>query len=380
LIWEQNYAPIGGSLLWSSLIAALPVAALLYAIGIRRVAAWKASLFGLLAAAMVALVAYRMPPVLVINSALYGAAFGAFPIFWVVYWAIVLYRLTVDTGKFEILKNSIGHLTTDRNLQALLIAFAFGAFLEGAAGFGTPVAVAAAILGGLGFPAFYAAGICLLANTAPVAFGSIGIPLVTLAATTGLPIERLSADVGRLCAPVSLIIPAYLVLVMGGLSAVRRVWPAAVVCGVTFAGMQFVISNYVGPYLTDILGSFTSILALLALLRVWRPTGTVRQKAQYRFGDIGFGLVPVFAADRIYSAVESGRGESDPGSRNRDINVAWIAQCCATDSACSEHPPAVRCAISYALPRRVRHSMCFGYLRCRCFAAREPTPFCSIGS
>lgn len=286
MIWEQNYAPIGGSLLWSALVAALPISALLYAIGIRRVSAWKASLFGLLAAAAVALFAYRMPPLLVINSALYGAAFGAFPIFWVVYWAIVLYRLTVDTGKFEILKNSIGQLTTDRSLQALLIAFAFGAFLEGAAGFGTPVAVAAAILGGLGFPAFYAAGICLLANTSPVAFGSIGIPLVTLAATTGLAINRLSADVGRLCAPVSLFIPAYLVLVMGGLSAIRRVWPAALVCGVTFAGMQFVVSNYVGPYLTDILSSLTAIVVLVSLLRVWSPIGTVRQRAQYRLWEI----------------------------------------------------------------------------------------------
>lgn len=285
MIWEQNYAPIGGSFLWSSLVAALPITALLYAIGIRRVAAWKASLFGLLAAALVAM-AYRMPPLLVLNSALYGAAFGAFPIFWVVYWAIVLYRLTVDTGKFEILKNSIGHLTADGNLQALFIAFAFGAFLEGAAGFGTPVAVAAAILSGLGFPRFYAAGICLLANTSPVAFGSIGIPLVTLAATTGLPINQLSADVGRLCAPVSLIIPAYLVLVMGGWSAIRRVWPAALVCGVTFAGMQFVVSNYVGPYLTDIVSSLTAIVALLALLRVWSPAGTVRHAAQYRLGEI----------------------------------------------------------------------------------------------
>jgi lactate permease len=203
-----------------------------------------------------------------------------------VYSAIVLYRLTVDTGKFEVLKNSIGQLTTDRNLQALFIAFAFGAFLEGAAGFGTPVAVAAAILGGLGFPAFYAAGICLLANTSPVAFGSIGIPLVTLAATTGLPINELSADVGRLCAPVSLFIPAYLVLVMGGWSAMRRVWPAALVCGVTFAGMQFVISNYVGPYLTDILSSLTAIIALLTLLRVWSPIGTVRHRAPYRLGEI----------------------------------------------------------------------------------------------
>src|SRR5581483_11715182 len=148
-MWEQNYAPVAHSLAWSTLVAAFPVLALLYAIGIRRVSAWKSSLIGLAAAGVVAFAAYRMPLGLVIDSALYGAAFGAFPIFWVIYWAIVLYRITVDTGKFEVLKNSIGHLTTDRSLQALLIAFAFGAFVEGAAGFGTPVAVGAAILGGL---------------------------------------------------------------------------------------------------------------------------------------------------------------------------------------------------------------------------------------
>ena len=176
-------------------------------------------------------------------------------------------------GQFEIIKDSIGALTANRNLQALLIAFAFGAFLEGAAGFGTPVAVSAAILGGLGFPPFYAAGICLLANTAPVAFGSIAIPLVTLAATTGLPIDALSRDVGRLCAPVSLIIPAYLILVMGGRSALRSVWPGAVLCGVTFAGVQFFVSNFVGPYLTDILSSVATMLVLMILLRFWAPPG-----------------------------------------------------------------------------------------------------------
>jgi L-lactate transport len=207
----------------------------------------------------------------VADSALYGAAFGAFPIFWVVYWAILLYRLTVATGKFETLKNSIAQLTNDRTLQALFIAFAFGAFVEGAAGFGTPVAVAAAILGGLSFSAFEAAGICLLANTAPVAFGSIAIPLVTLAATTGLPIEALSKDVGRLCAPVSFFIPAYLVIVMGGLPALRRVWPAALVCGGSFSAVQFLVSNYIGPYLTDILASLAAILGLAALLQVWNP-------------------------------------------------------------------------------------------------------------
>ena len=205
-------------------------------------------------------------------GALYGAAFGAFPIFWIVFWAIVLYRITVDTGKFEILKNSIGQLDGDPSLQALLIAFAFGAFLEGAAGFGTPVAVAAAILGGLGFSAFNAAAVCLLANTAPVAFGSIAIPLVTLAATTGLPIEDLSRRVGRLCAPVSMLIPAYLVLVMGGMKELRRVWPAAGLRG-SFASVQFLVSNFIGPYLTDILSSLAAVVSLVALLRVWRPAG-----------------------------------------------------------------------------------------------------------
>jgi len=241
---------------------------------------------GLAVAALVALLAYRMPFPLVLDSAIYGAAFGAFPIFWVIYWAIFLYRMTVDTGKFEVLKNSIGHLTADRNLQALLIAFAFGAFLEGAAGFGTPVAVAAAILGGLGFSAFYAAGICLLANTAPVAFGSLAIPLVTLAATTGLPIGALSRDVGRLCAPVSLFIPSYLVLVMGGPRALRRVWPAALVCGASFSGMQFLISNFVGPYLTDILSSLAAVVSLVALLQVWSPDGAKRPASQYRLSEI----------------------------------------------------------------------------------------------
>lgn len=286
-MWQQTYFPIANSLFWSSLVAALPIAALLYAIGIQRVAAWVSSLMGLAAAIVIALIAYRMPAGLAFDSALYGAAFGAFPIFWVIYWAILLYRLTVDTGNFEILKKSIGQLTADRNLQALLIAFAFGAFLEGAAGFGTPVAVAAAILGGLGFSAFYAAEICLLANTAPVAFGSLAIPLVTLAATTGLPLDALSKQVGRLCAPVSLFIPAYLVIVMGGRRAIRQAWPATLVCGAAFAATQFAVSNYVGPYLTDILSSVTAMISLVLLLQVWQPAGAQTSRGpRFRFFEI----------------------------------------------------------------------------------------------
>ncbi len=266
--------------------AALPIAALLYAIGVQRVSAWKSSLLGLGVALLVALFAFGMPVQQAVSAALYGAAFGAFPIFWIIFWAIVLYRITVETGKFEIIKNSIGQLTADRNLQALLIAFAFGAFLEGAAGFGTPVAVAAAILSGLGFSPFYAAGICLLANTAPVAFGSIAIPLVTLAATTGLPIQDLSAQVGRLCAPVSLFIPAYLILVMGGWRALRSVWPAALTCGISFAAVQFTVSNFVGPYLTDILSSLATILSLIALLQFWRPKDVARSKSTYQRAEL----------------------------------------------------------------------------------------------
>ncbi len=275
-MWPQNYSPMGGSLALSAVVAALPVFTLLILLGILRKPAWVASLAGLATAALVALFAYGMPPGLMVSSALYGAAYGLMPIGWIVFTAMLLYRLTVETGKFEIIKDSVASLTGDQRLQALLIAFAFGAFIEGAAGFGTPVAVAAAMLAGLGFAPFFAASICLLANTSPVAFGSIATPLITLQAVTGLPMSSLSANTGRICAPISLFIPAYLVLVMGGLSGLRAVLPAAAVCGIVFAGSQFLVSNYVGPYLTDILGSLLALVALIALLRVWKPAGTVR--------------------------------------------------------------------------------------------------------
>src|ERR1043165_6461824 len=212
-MWDQVYVPVAGSLGWSAAVASLPIVVLLIALGVLRLSAWKSGLLGLLAAVLLAIFVYRMPVPLALNATAYGAAFGLFPIAWIVYWAVVLYRVTVETGKLEIIKDSVVSLTRDRRLQALLIAFAFGAFIEGAAGFGTPVAVAAAMLAGLGFSPFYAAGICLLANTAPVAFGSIGTPLVTLQAITKLPMDRLSAGVGRICAPVSLFVPSYLILV-----------------------------------------------------------------------------------------------------------------------------------------------------------------------
>jgi lactate permease len=273
-MWQQNYLPLGDSLAISALVASLPIFVLLLLIGVLRKPAWIAALSGLAAACVVAGGVYGMPGSLLVGAVTNGAAFGLFPIGWIVYWAIVLYRLTVETGKFEIIKDSIGSLTDDRRLQALLIAFALGAFIEGAAGFGTPVAVAAAMLTGLGFSPFYAAGICLLANTAPVAFGSIGIPIVTLAGITGLPEMQLSAWVGRICAPVSLFVPAYLIMVMGGAKALRGVLPAAALCGIAFAGMQFYVSNYIGPQLTDILSALSAIVVLVILFKVWRPKDT----------------------------------------------------------------------------------------------------------
>ncbi len=284
-MWQQNYTPIANNVGFSALVAAAPIFVLLFLLGVRRRPAWMASLVGLSATFLVAVVIYRMPLPMALTSVGYGAAFGLFPIGWIVFSAILLYQVTLASGKFSVLKDSIGHLTSDPRVQALLIAFAFGAFIEGAAGFGTPVAVSAAMLAGLGFSPFYAAAVCLIANTAPVAFGSIAIPITTLAVTTGLPIERLSVDVGRICAPVSLIIPAYLIVVMGGWRSLRDVLPAAAVCGIAFAGAQFAISNFVGASLTDILASLAAIGALVILLRFWKPKSDFKFQ-EHRHGEI----------------------------------------------------------------------------------------------
>jgi L-lactate transport len=271
-MWTHNYTPLAGSLTLSALVAAVPIFTLVVMLGILRKPAWLAALIGLCAAVLMAMGLYGMPAPIVFAAVTYGAAQGLFPIGWVVFTAVLLYRITQETGKFEIIKDSIGSLSSDPRLQALLIAFAFGAFIEGASGFGTPIAVAAAMLTGLGFSPFYAAAICLLANTCPVAFGSIGIPITTLAQITGLPEMRLSAGVGRICAPVSLFVPAYLMAVMGGMKALKGVLLAAIVCGVSFAGVQFVVSNYVGVQLTDILASLAAMGSLALLFKVWKPS------------------------------------------------------------------------------------------------------------
>lgn len=275
-MWQHNYEPIGGSLALSAVVAAIPIVVLFVMLGVLRKAAWISALAALVSALIVALVAYGMPADLAVIATIYGAAYGVFPIAWIVFASIMLYRLAVDTGKFEIIKDSVGSLTDDRRLQAMFIAFSFGAFIEGAAGFGAPVAVSGAMLAGLGFNPFYAAGICLLANTAPVAFGSIGIPVTTLANVTGLPVLPLSGTVGMLCAMISIVIPGYLVVVMAGAKRALEVLPAIIACGLSFATVQFYVSRTKGPELTDILSSLTCIVVMIAVLKFWKPASIMR--------------------------------------------------------------------------------------------------------
>jgi lactate permease len=270
-MWTQNYTPLAGSLALSALAAALPAFAMLYLLGVRRLPAWKASVAGLGAAVVVALAVYRMPVGLAAGSLGYGATFGLFPIGWIIFSAILLYRVAVESGKFEIIKDSLGGLTSDRRLQALLIAFCFGAFLESAAGFGTPVAVAATMLIGLGFSPFYAASVCLLANTVPVTFGSIGIPIVTLSGVTGLPVNSLSGATALICVLPSLLLPAYLVYVMGGRKGLMGALPAVAVCGLLWGSVQFAIAWYAGPYLASMVSALVTMVGLVVLLLVWKP-------------------------------------------------------------------------------------------------------------
>jgi lactate permease len=279
-MWRHNYEPVAGSLGASALAAAIPIVVLFLMLGVLRKPAWMSALAALASALVVALGVYGMPVSLALISTVYGAAYGVFPIAWVVFASIMLYRLAVDTGKFEIIKDSVGSLTDDRRLQAMFIAFSFGAFVEGAAGFGAPVAVSGAMLAGLGFDPFFAAGICLLANTAPVAFGSIGIPITTLANVTGLPVMALSAMVGRLCAMMSVVIPGYLIVVMAGPARALEVLPAIVACGISFAGTQFLVSNFIGPDLTDIMSSLTCIFVMVAVLKLWRPARIMRLEGE----------------------------------------------------------------------------------------------------
>jgi lactate permease len=268
--WIQVYDPLGSPWL-STAAAAFPIVFLLVALAVLEWRAHIAALAGLIAALAVSTLVFGMPLPTAGATAAYGAAYGLLPIGWIILNAVFLYNLTVETGQFEIVKNSVSRLSADRRIQALLVAFSFGAFIEGASGFGTPVAICSALLIGLGFTPLYAAGLSLIANTAPVAFGAIGTPILTLAAVTGIPAHTIGVMAGRQLPFVSLIVPAWLVVTMSGWRGLRGVWPAVAVCGGTFALVQFAWSNFVGVELVDIVGGLASIAALALFSRVWQP-------------------------------------------------------------------------------------------------------------
>ena len=270
MIWTQNYNPLGNSAL-STLVATLPIITLLGLLAFWHVRAQIAALAGLIVAAVIAMFVYHMPATLTGAAAAYGAAFGLFPIGWIILNALFIYHLSVHTGQFSVLQHQVAGVSGDRRIQALLIAFSFGAFIEGAAGFGAPVAITGALLIGLGFKPLEAAKLALIGNTAPVAYGSLGTPLITLAEITGLDLHRLSQMVGRQLPVFSILVPFWLVAAQVGWRGMVGVWPACLVTGLSFASMQFVVSNFHGPWLVDILGAVVSMTALVLFMRIWRP-------------------------------------------------------------------------------------------------------------
>ena len=270
MVWSQVYDPLDNAVL-STVVAAIPVLVLLGGLAFLRLSAHVAALLGLVSALIIAIFVYGMPAQMAGASAMYGAFFGLLPIGWIVLNIIFLYQLTRDKGYFKIMQDSIAGVTEDRRLQLLLIAFAFGAFFEGAAGFGTPVAVTGAILIGLGFSPLAASGLSLIANTAPVAYGALGTPIIALAAVTGLDLFQLSAMVGRQLPFFSLLVPFWLVWAFAGWRGMKEVWPAILVTGVSFAIPQFLISNYHGPWLVDVGAALVSMACLTAFLRIWKP-------------------------------------------------------------------------------------------------------------
>jgi len=270
VVWQQVYDPLNNKL-GSTLLAAIPVVVLLGTLAFMHVAAHWAAIWGLLSALVVAIFIFGMPTQMALGSAGLGALFGLLPIGWIVLNIIFLYQLTRDKGHFQVLQDSIANVTGDRRLQLLLIAFAFGAFFEGAAGFGTPVAVTGAILIGLGFSPLAASGLSLIANTAPVAFGALGTPIITLAKVTGLDEMALSAMVGRQLPFFSVLVPFWLVWAFAGWKGMKGVWPAILVTGLSFAIPQFLISNYHGPMLVDVGSAIISMACLTLFLKVWKP-------------------------------------------------------------------------------------------------------------
>lgn len=270
----QLTTPLAGSLAWSALVAALPLVLLFLLLGVFRIRAWVASLIGLLASITVAIAVYGMPAGATLSGAAEGAAFGLFPAMWIVVNAIWIYRMTRDSGDFARLREAFCRVSDDRRIQGLIIAFSFGALLEALAGFGAPVAICSVMLVALGLPAIRAAAVSLIANTAPVAWGAVGLPIITLGQVTGLPVDILSRATAHLVPVLALFVPLMLLVVLDGRRGVREVWPAAVVAGVSFAAAQYLVASYGPVQLVDIVASLASAGAVLLLMRFWQPRRT----------------------------------------------------------------------------------------------------------
>lgn len=275
--WTQIIDPLD-NLALSAFVAAIPVIFIFWLL-IRKVKGYIASLLTVILAILLAMVVYGMPVKLALLSTLHGALYGLFPICWVIIGAVFLFNVTVKSGQFDVIKNFMASITQDRRLQALLIAFSFGAFLEGSAGFGAPVAISAAMLVGLGFNPLYAAGICLIANTAPVAFGSVGTPIIIASRVSDIPEMAISQMVGRTLPILSVLVPLYLVVLMSGFKKSLEVLPAIIVSGVSFAFFQWFAANHIGPMLPDVMAGIASIICLVILLRYWKP------KSIWRFSE-----------------------------------------------------------------------------------------------
>ena len=276
--WTQVVDPLNHIGL-SALVALIPILFIFWALIIRKMKGYLASLGATVIAILIAIIVYKMPVDVALLSTAHGVLYGLFPICWIVLPAVFLFNITVKSGQFEIIKHFMASITSDRRLQALLIAFSFGSFLEGTAGFGAPVAITAAMLVGLGFNPLYASGICLIANTAPVAFGAIGIPITVASQVSGIPENAISQLVGRTLPILSVLLPFYLVMLMAGRRKTAEVFPAALVSGMSFALLQWFTSNYLGPALPDVIAGIGSIVCLVVFLRFWKP------KSIWRFDD-----------------------------------------------------------------------------------------------
>ncbi len=331
-MFEQTFDPVGGSLALSTLFAILPLLTVFVLLGALKVKAQWASLAALAVALIVAVVVYGMPFTIAISTALEGATFGIFPIMWIVVNAIWIYTMTVETGHFDVLRRSFGAVSDDQRIQAIIIAFCFGALMEALAGFGTPVAISSVMLIALGFEPIKAATVSLVANTAPVAFGAIAVPITTLASITNIPVGTLGSMVGRQTPILAIFVPLVLVFLVDGKRALRQVWLPAIVCGVVFAVGQFLASNYFSVQLTDIVAALLAAASVVALLRVWQPAEVMtgqrldESETQRRVAEAGGGKRRAGGATTATATGSGARDASDErgSDSGRDTFLAYL--------------------------------------------------------